>query len=289
MNLFHVILYGISIFIVLAALLLAAAAATGYDKPAFPVLESGARVTIEGNETTISDLAAKYQPVMALRSTTPSPPLLWVWYQAVPAKDSIDLIYYHVWQDEINPNPWVHKVYSLFRAAYYGYPLYDIEYLQVSVSPQNGAITGLRFETSPGNDYFPTLSEHKLVRYQLCADGSYEELVIKKDGEVLSRTPGAPVFFEGQHVRVGAATWNHLTRLVAPAETDYNIRFNPELKPLAAEEYAHYKFVRKSQGDHRTAENTVGFVLSRLAMLVILGLPVGLAYLLRLRRSTAGK
>ena len=144
--------------------LLIGVAITGRDRRAYPVLPPEAIVTVAGQRFTVAELAARYQPRFYLRPDTPSPPLLWVWYEAVLNNAGvISLVYYQTWETEVNPNPTIQKLYSVFRAAYYGYPLYDIEYFQVDVALADSTVTRLRFETGATDDFFMVLSDHIIV------------------------------------------------------------------------------------------------------------------------------
>jgi hypothetical protein len=268
------LIYSLLAIIFLPLVFLLAAALTGHDQRAYNVLAPNDMVEIGGDQRSVAKLATKYQPYMNLRASTPSPNLLWVWYEAVPTEHSIDMIYYHVWENEINPNPNIHTLYSLFRAAYYGYPLYDIEYLQVSISRLNGDVDGLLFETSPQDSYFITLSEHIVDRYILKDDDIYDRVQTTRTGEKPIPASNVSVPFNGEHVLVLAQTWNHLTRLLSPADSDA-VWLDAQLKPLSAEEYAHFKFVRKSQGDHRTHEKRWTLALATLAMYFLIIIPSG--------------
>lgn len=247
-----ILLYGVPAFLLLLIAVLGVLALTGRKERGYEVLSPEQSVEVAGRQVTVSRLAEEYRPKMYLRSSTPSPELLHVWYEAVPADSTIDLVYYHVWEDEINPHATIHKLYSLFRAAYYGYPLYDIEYFQVSVDRETGAVEGLLFETSRSEDFFQKIPEHLTARYALNPDGTYRAVFTTGDGEETGRNPSAEVLFDGNRVLAGVQTWNHLSRLLESRKSDYDTIQQAELQFLTGKEYRRHKFVRKSQGDHRT-------------------------------------
>jgi hypothetical protein len=273
-DLLNVLQWVVKIILVGLIVPLVSASVTGYDPRTYPVLLPEEIVQIAGIRQSVEQLAAKYQPAMFLRSFTPSPSLLWVWYEAISNQKTLDFVYYHVWQNEIHPKPFVHALYSIYRAAYYGYPLYDIEYFQVSVSRATGEVVGLRFETSPGDDFFASVNEHLIVQYQRNADGTFEEKLSSISGNLISTAVAAPVLFNTSHVLVGVKTWNHLSRLLSPVDQDFGIALQAPLRPLTDQDYARYKFVRKSQGDHQSHEIRWKFPLAVIATLVLVGYPV---------------
>jgi hypothetical protein len=253
---------------------LVSASITGYDRRTYAVLLPEEVVQIAGIRRSVKQLAAKYQPAMFLRSTTPSPPLLWVWYEAVPNQAILDFVYYYAWRNEIHPEPFIHALYSIYRAAYYGYPLNDIEYFQVSVSPATGEVVGLRFETSSGDDYFASVNQHLVAQYQRNANGTFTEEISSTDGNPISMKDEASVLFTSDHVLAGVQTWNHLSRLLAPFDQDFDIALQAALKPLNNQDYARFKFVRKSQGDHQSQEIRWKFPAAVIATLALIGYPV---------------
>lgn len=273
-DLLNVLQWVVKIILVGLIVPLVSASVTGYDQRTYPVLLPDEIVQIAGIRQSVEQLAAKYQPAMFLRSFTPSPPLLWVWYEAVPNQTTLDFVYYHAWRNEIHPRPFVHTLYSIYRAAYYGYPLYDIEYLQVSVSRATGEVVGLRFETSPGDDFFASVNEHLIVQYQRNADGTFKEKLSSIDGNLISTAAATPVLFNTSHVLVGVKTWNHLSRLLSPVDQDFSIALQSPLKSLTDQDYARYKFVRKSQGDHHSHEIRWKFPLAVVATLALIGTPI---------------
>lgn len=270
----------VALILPLAALLLGAGL-TGRDHRAYRVLSPEDEVAVAGEVLPASLLAERYQPHLYLRPDTPSPALMWVWYEAVPGPEGISLVYYHAWEGETNPNPALQNLYALFRLAYYGYPLYDIEYFQVDVSRADGAVVGLRFEMGAADNYFALINEHVVVRLRRQPGGTFREERYTRRGRPLGQADGVAPLFGGQHVRVGVQTWNHLSKLLGPADSAYRERVTAALRPLSDDEYSRYKFVRKSQGDHRTRESPWTLPLATLATFVFMTLLGGVLYLLR--------
>ncbi len=264
------------IFLILVPLaLLFFAFITGRIPRAYQVLDEAAQVRVAGRLLKGTELAERYAPIMKIRSSNPSPDILWVYYEIVDnqSRGTYDITYYNVWENEIHPNPVLHKVYSAFRAPYYGYPLYDIEYIQVSVGRQSGDICGVMYEDSPGDDYFVTFSEHLIVRYVRQEDGSWKQVVTDRQGTERSTTSNVPVAFAGAHPVLAASTWNHLSRLISPTDTSYDRVFHPGLRYLTEREYSGLKFVRKSQGEHKTREPFLSAFFGGLAGLALITVP----------------
>ncbi len=263
------------LLVLIPAALLLAAFVTGRTRRGYPVLAEDAGVQVGQERLNVADLAARFAPIVKIHSANPTPDLLWIFYEVVdnPAHSAYDIVYYVVWENEIHPNPGLHRLYSAFRGPYYGYPLYDIEYVQVSVDRKTGQISGVMHEDSPGNDYFVTFSEHLVARYVRQAGGSYEKIVSDREGNERYRSGGWPVSFAGTHPVLAAATWNHLSRLIFPNDPLYDREFTAPLRYLSEREYRRYKFVRKSQGDHRTHEPALSAFFGGLAAAALIGIP----------------
>ncbi len=252
----------VQIFLAFAALLvggLIGLAVTGYERRAYPTLPPDSTLTLAGQTVSVRDLAERYQPALFLRAGTESPPLLWVWYEAVANVEAgtVSLVYYHAWQGEINPNPVVDVLYAGFRALYYGYPLYDIEYQQVDVALADGAIQRVRFETGAADDFYAVVSEHRVVTLTRLPSGRYRQEVGDRAGQILAAESEVDVEAADGRLRLGVQTWNHMSVLLSQSPDPAYPKAVPvaPLRALTDEDYARYRFARKSQGDHQTVEN----------------------------------
>ncbi len=273
--------------LVALGVLLIAVYVTGREARAYPVLAEDTLTQVGSGQIAVRDLAVRYHPLVYKQPEVESPPLLWLWYNAVDAGDHIDLIYYFVWQNEINPIPLIHRYYSIFRAFYYGYPLYDIEYFQVGVAKGDGSIASLMFETGPSDDFYSVINAHIVVQAGRLASGEYQARYLDRSTQAEIRSLTLVPEFDGEHVKVAAQTWNHLSTLVtAGNDSVYTEGLDSDLvKNLSAADYSNYKFVRKSQGSHVTRENRFGVLVSAAAIFILVTLPAMLLSRLRAKKG----
>jgi hypothetical protein len=94
------------------------------------------------------------------------------------------------------------------------------------------------------------------------------------------------VLFEQNRVLVLAQTWNHLSRLLTAEDQNMQV-LDAELKMLSPDEYSQYKFVRKSQGDHRTREDALGVALGTIAVILYVTIPAAAIYLFKKPKRSA--
>ncbi len=259
----------ISVIVILSLLAFAAAAATGRVDRAYAVLDPSADIQVGSETLSVEELASRYQPITRLGYANPSPPLLQTDYEVVDNADTWDIDYYNVWEDEINPIPLIHQIYRFFRSAYYGSPVRDIEYIQINISKVDGTISMVQFETSPGTNYSVVISVHLVARYIRTDGDKFNVIITDKDsGGQVDTQEGVVPWFEGSHLVIEVATWNHLSRLATQDIASSSTRLQPPLHFLTNEEYRSMKFVRKSQGDHQTVESPVGRAIGVGAMMV---------------------
>lgn len=256
-------------FIGLLLTFLLAAALTGRSERAYKVLPPDSVITVSGETTQVVVLAEQFVPRIFLREKTFSPPLMWVWYEAVPTDTTIDIVYHFAWQNEHNPNQILDILYSAYRAAYFGFPLYDIEYFQVSVSRVGGLIQQVRFETSGNEDYSQTFPKHFMVNATLKERNKYEIRRTNNSGLPLD-TALQNLRLIGKRFCVGLQTWNHAFVLLDSTKLEYRIPQNAPIKFLTDADYARYKFARRSQGDYQTRENKLMLGVSWAAILAFI-------------------
>lgn len=266
-------LYFSWMMLMLPTALLISAAMTGRIERQYEVLSPESRVAVGPTRSSLQDLAATYRPNMLLNESTPSPELLWIWFEAVDASDHIDLVYYFVWENELHPEKTLNKIYSLFRAAYFGYPLYDIEFFQISVDKANGSVKQVLFETACEKGFFQEIPLHCSARFLRESDSKFTQEIRFRDGRLLKQGKISPAF-NGSRITAAVQTWNHLSILLKPPEIQRASwrELDAPLKILSAEDYASSKFARKSQGDHKTSDRKSTLAISTLVIWLMLTL-----------------
>ena len=127
------------------------------------------------------------------------------------------------------------------------------------MSKKTGLIQGIRFETSPSDDFYPSVVKHIKMNIDRHNDGNYY------NGNTLA-TP----IFDSMHIKAGVQTWNHLSCLLSTDNrAGYSQLLQAPLKYLTGDEFSEYKFVRKSQGEHFTKEDKTNLYLY--SFILILG------------------
>jgi hypothetical protein len=256
---------------------------TGRTKRSYKTLSENDSIIISNKSYRVEDIANQYEPELFIRQNTPSPELKWIWYEAVPNGSTIDLTYYYNWENEINPNKTFHWYYSIFRSAYYGYPLYDIEYFQVNIDTSSWDIKRIRFETSKDDDLFQPIVEHFTIEVNSQGNGVYHKKISNKKGEVLGKKETINIITSNKRVKTGVQTWNHLTRLLDSLTIGhYTIPQVAPLKILSNSSFSKYKFARKSQGEHKTKENRISLIFGFLFIFLFLTVPL---YIINKRKN----
>ena len=274
------------LFLLLAGAFLAAFL-TGRVSRDYEALPPDAVVTSAGEELSVQELAERHVPRLFLRPETSSPPLLGIWYEAVPVAEGIDLVYHFNWENEVNPNAGINPLYALFRAAYFGYPLRDIEYFQVEVDMERGLVERLRFETSRSVDYEQVIVEHIVLEAEREEGNVFRVERRTKEGEMVG-AGREELLFEGGHVLAGVVTWNHMCALLdAGNRAAFSKAQRAELEALGEDDYRAFKFARKSQGDHGTREGiwSLALALGIFLGLVLLGVSLFRMISIRSRRK----
>jgi len=243
---------------------------SGHVERAYETLKPGELVVIGGKMVSIEEVAQKYQPRIFMPIGQESPPPLKMWYEVIRAgDDELVLIYRPAWENEKHPISWMHILYSVFRASYYGYPLIDSEYIQVNVSTGDGLIRRLRFETGMTNNYNILVSKHLVATATRQPNGDYLLIINERSGEIAATEVVSPLLLDGTRPCLGILTWNHLLVLREEGDRQYAKPVDMELVYLDEREYTRYKFARRSQGDYITPENKTGLFLAAAVIAVV--------------------
>ena len=176
-----------------------------------------------------------------------------MWYEVVDGGNHWGIVYHPEWQDERHPNLLIHVLYGIYRAARYGFPLRDVEYVQIDVNKADGRIDRIRYETSPQDDFYAFVSEHWLVYIDRSQEG-YLKRITTAEGVVVR----PPTIVEEDlsaltNLRLGVVTWNHLSKMLV-ANSPYTEPVPFPLRHLDEKTYRLHKYARKSQGDYATPD-----------------------------------
>ena len=262
------------IIILILILLVGGTYLTGHQTRDYQVSPPDQEIDFLGKQVKLSELADIYQPDLYHNSSYETPPLLWIWYEPILQDNYLDIIYSYAWENEINPIKVLHIYYSQFRAVFYGYPVYDIEYIQVRISRENGNVVYARFETSSSNDYDKPFQEHLVNKVTI---NSYQDFVEKKynqDGDLLSEESTTGKVVINNRIQIASQTWNHMQRI--KIDETYDQKIDAALRFLDEEEYRKYRFVRKSQSDYQTEENFISNSISAVTKFIFLTLPAAI-------------
>lgn len=230
-------------------------------------------IHLANDKKTVAEVVEKFKPVVLIDNDVETPELMWVWYEVIEKETYYDIVYYNCWKNEINPNKNIHRLYSIFRAAYYGYPLYDIEYFQIRVSKDEGDVIAAFYETSLNDDYYQILPVHIEVKLERINDIKFYGEFYSKEDKLVKKEELEPLFQQNRML-TGVQTWNHLTTVVTENKPEkYLKEINSELKYLTKEDYSKFKFVRKSQGTNKTTENLFSSIVAAIAINLFIKIP----------------
>jgi hypothetical protein len=247
---------------------LIAAYFTGRTSRSYEVMPFDA--PIEVGDTTLSTLefATNYQPLVFLNPKNESQPILWTWYEIIETSTSYDIVYYTCWENEVNPKKSFDVIYKIFRYVYFGYPLYDIEYLMVKVNKSTADIETILFETSIDTNYNQDIVRHYVNTLNRVTDTTFVSTVNDKAGEELKKTTLVLDTTDAK-VHLGIQTWNHMLCPITDDNRPVYTTLNNagDLKPLTASDYKTYKFSRKSQSAHKTESGIWSLVILTIGIL----------------------
>ncbi|MFC1474571.1 hypothetical protein ACFLQK_00880 [bacterium] len=204
----------------------------------YPVLNSSEEVCITGRDSSLTETAQKYVPHFYLHETLDYMRPVRTLYEAVSTKEALLLNYYVHWKDEIHPNPVFHRLYRGFRSIVYGSPA-DIEYVQVGVSYETGAVVRLAFEKDPSERPDAPAPKHDVI---ICRRSSENDpFTISVNGK---KTDKADVVFKDNRPAILVATWNHIYDFYTGEGV---LMDDPPLKFMTEDLYVKYYMHRRSR------------------------------------------
>ncbi|MBK7764475.1 MAG: hypothetical protein IPI46_14235 [Bacteroidetes bacterium] len=158
---------------------------SGRSNRSYQVMDSSNKIMLPSGTLTLHEFASKFKPILYSSPKFHPQTILWTWYEVVEKNDYYDIVYYHCWENEINPNQSFNIVYKIFRTVYFGYPLYDIEYLQVRISKSTGEVLKSKYETSVDVNYQQRIVKHSRAELVRATEESFVETIFGKDGSIL--------------------------------------------------------------------------------------------------------
>ncbi len=253
-------IFAIIILLIIAFLL--SAYFTGRKSRSYKIIPFHTTIRLGDEEISTFEFANRYQPKIFSNPQNPSQPILWTWYEIIESENTYDIVYYNCWENEISPKKSFDFIYKIFRSVYFGYPLYDIEYLMVKVSKNNYEIENVTFETSISNDYNKKIVTHYINFLNQEDKNIYTNLIKDKKGKVI-RENKISIDKVGFKIHLGIQTWNHMLCPISNKNRNVYSAFqnSPKLKELSDTDYKKYKFSRKSQSEHKTETEKVSLFL----------------------------
>ncbi|NTW31971.1 MAG: hypothetical protein HGB12_04995 [Bacteroidetes bacterium] len=238
------------IFFILIALIYSACY-TGNKSRNYKVINSNEQIILADKSYSASEIAKIYQPVIRANPKYEIQKLLWTWYEVIDKSSYYEIVYYNCWENEINPDHTFDFLYKIYRALYFGYPIFDIEYFQVNINKKTAKAESYLFETSINNDYNQKIIKHYISKIKRISDTLFTNETYEKNGNKLISN-NLLLKTTLNRVHLGIKTWNHLLCPISEEnEGTYNVIFDSELKELSAGDYEKYKFCRKSRNTNK--------------------------------------
>lgn len=202
---------------------------TGMERRNYSVLKISDRV----NGKKAIEIIEKYKPIIH-QTENIKKDIQFIFYELIEQKSKLVLIYRPVWDDEIHPNPIIHRLYKYFRWIFYG-SIKDIEFIEIYIDKKTGEVVSFNYETqtegstieAPGHEF--TEIEKKGEKY-------YNKT---KDQE-LGYNP-----FEEYRCILQVKTWNHLLSIT---EKPQGKKFDSPVIPLTNWLFRKYSISRRSAG-----------------------------------------
>jgi len=229
---------------------------TGRVERSYDVLPETSIINLGDRKLSLENFASEYKPNIFTDPKNEKQKILWTWYEVVENKDSYDIVYYNCWENEKNPYKSFDFIYKIFRVAYFGYPLYDIEYILIKVNKQNGKIVRCNFETSIYDNYNQKVVKHYLSELTNIDSLQFQETIINKDEKRIVESHIYNYKNDTKKISLGIKTWNHMLCAVHNSNASrFSKLCNSDILYLNNSDYKKYKFCRKSQSEHLTKDN----------------------------------
>jgi len=235
---------------------------TGRKSRSYNIFPFNTQIKIGENQVSTLEFANTYHPKLFSNPKNPTQPILWTWYEIIETDNSYDIVYYHCWENEVNPKKSFDVVYKIFRSVYFGYPLYDIEYVLVKVNKTSFKVENITFETSINSNYNQEIVMHYVNSISRKDENSFIDLVSDKSGNDIESSTILLDKTESK-IHLGIQTWNHMLCPISNTNRMFysSIQNTGKLKQLTNTDYKAYKFSRKSQSKYKTESKPLILVL----------------------------
>jgi hypothetical protein len=244
---------------------------SGYLPRVYSVLQPEDAVFLKGETIKAADLAAEYAPEFYVNPAFAQAPLQEVGFEVLDTAGQLNIIYRPQWADEFHPQTLKDIAYRSFRFLYYGLSTKDIEYIQLSIDKETGAVNQLQFESAAeGKNYNSPRQQHLVTTYEQ-RDNNVWRVVEDKAGKQLIDEPVPMRDIRPADLRFTSTTWNHLLALT-PTTTAKARKQEYSLTSFDADAFKSLKIARRSQGDIATRESKASIWIVFLVNLIPLGL-----------------
>jgi len=221
----------------------------GYQGREYEVLDQFSIITIGNKSLKINEFVIDYQPQVFYKLNKKQDSLLKTFYEVIEKDEVYRIIYYHCWQNEYNPSKILNIIYNVFRSAYYGKPLYDIEYFQIDVSKKDGKPIKFRMESSMKNKFDQKFVKHYTSELKE-VENEYVLSITDSRNKFYKESKTTPIL-KDYSIFVGVQTWNHMLVFLSNNNKNKFERYplNSKLIYLSKDLYKKHKFSRKSKGE----------------------------------------
>lgn len=199
-------------------------------------------LNISGEALALSEIAARYQPILYLHKKLDYMRPDRVLYEALEQNGRIYLNYYIQWHDEIAPFILYHLVYQQIRKVRYG-AITDIEFVEIGIDPANGRVESMAFEWDPNgrpNSPFPL---HYMIVATRRGDGGSFDVTVRDE-------PADPfeIKFESRRPTILVPVWNHIYYFYKGEGVRLE---DPPLEPMTPQLYDKFWMAKRSRTPSR--------------------------------------
>jgi hypothetical protein len=197
---------------------------------------------IGGKELALSEIAARYLPILYLHKKLDNMRPDRVLYEALEQDGVLYMNYYVQWRDEIAPFLIYHIVYQQIRKIRYG-AITDIEFVELGINLTNGRVDSMAFEWDPNGKPNSPVPLHYMIVATRCMDASAFRVTVRDE-------PADPfeIKFEADRPTILVPVWNHIYDFYRGEGVRLD---DPPLEPMTEQLYAKYWMAKRSRTPSR--------------------------------------